>query len=79
MKPCLAFVLIHEENRSVVLNDDREVVYVSSSEEDAYDFWWSALQESERRAYQDWMDDLRIDAEMASAERHERATLCCDR
>ena len=79
MKPTLSFNLIHEENRSVVLNDDQEVVFVSLSEEDAYDWWWDALTKSEQQAHQDWMDELRIDAEMASAERHERAMLCCDR
>ena len=79
MKPILSLNLVHEENRSVVLNEDQEVVFVSLSEEDAYDWWWASLNDSERNSYQEWMDELRIDAEMASAERYERAVLCCDR
>lgn len=79
MKPSLTFTLVHEEARSIVLNEDQEVVFMSTSEEVAYDWWWNALTDSEQQAHQDWINDLRIDAEMAFAERHERATLCCDR
>lgn len=79
MKPSLSFNLVHEESRSIVLNDDQEVVFMSTNEEIAYDWWWNALSDSEQQAHQDWIDELRIDSEMAAAERHERAMLCCDR